>query len=194
MADETILKMQVRGRVISSTPKFILKNFGKEGYQKWAEAISLNAYKVYNDPIDEEKWFSLRESLIKPFSNIAQLFYDWDVKKACWEMGRFNADYGFTNVSKLRIKVGSTHSIFEKSDELINSNYKPCSTSLISTSDFSRLFRIKDFPEMDKTIEFHTAGWMERILEINGCKKIQVDISKSLTQAHPYSELKISWE
>ncbi len=188
------VKMEVSGKAIASIPKFVQKRFGKEGYKKWLDAISAEAHNIYILPIELDQWYPLKETIIEPCANIAQLFYKWDLKQAAWELGRFSSDFGIKTVYKLFIKVGSTHFFLNKAGEFMSTYYRPAAIQAMDLSESSGKLRITEFPEMDKTIEYRIAGWTERTMEINGCKNVKIEITKSMTSKSPYTEFLITWE
>ena len=143
---------------------------------------------------DQEAWFPLKEMLIEPMANIAQLFYDWDLKAAAWEFGRLSADVRFHGVLKLLVKIPSPNSPDQQGRRILASYYRPCTISVPVSEPKFCLVRITHFPEMDKTTEFRICGWMERALEIAGCKDVKVDIVKSLTNFQPVSEYELRWK
>jgi hypothetical protein len=185
---------EVKGVIIASTPKIILDKFGQYGLRKWLELISPDARRVFSADIDLETWFPLKQLLIEPMANIAQLFYDWDLKKAAWDFGRMSADTRFHGLLKLLVKIPRTNSLVEKAGEYLGSYYRPCTISVPLSDTKYCLVRISHFPEMDKTTEFRICGWMERSLEIAGCKGITVEITKSLTNFQPVSEYELRWK
>ncbi len=184
----------VKGKAIASIPKFIVKKFGKKGLQRWFDAISAGAHQIFIFPVKPDEWYPVRTAIIEPSANIAQLFYDWDIKKAAWEMGRFSADYGLGSVSRMIVRMGPSGYLVKKSSEILNSYYKPITADTIDITPNSGILRIKDLPGIEKTLEFRISGWMERALEISGCKNIKINIAKSLTEGHPYTEFRVSWE
>ena len=186
--------MEVKGVIIRSTPKMILDKFGQYGLKRWLELISPNARRVYASEIDEEAWFPLKEILIEPMANIAQLFYDWDLKKAAWDFGRMSAEVRFHGILKLLVKIPKTNTLVEKAGEFLASHYRPCTISVPLSDTNHCIIRISHFPEMDKTTEFRICGWIERSLEIAGCKQVKVDIIKSLTNFQPVSEYELHWK
>jgi hypothetical protein len=194
MVEENKINMQVSGKVLIQMPKFITKHFGKEGLDRWLEAISVEAHRVFIFSIKTSDWFPMQETLIKPLANIAQLFYNWDIKAAAWDLGRFSADASLKNVYKIFIKLGSTQLFFNKSSEFLTSSYRPCSVEIVDIKDNGGIFRITEFPEMDKAIEYRISGWVQRALEINGRKDIKIEIPKSITDFKPYSEFHVSWK
>ncbi len=187
-------KMYVSGRVIASIPKFVQKNFGKKGYNEWLDAISAEAHNIYVMPIKDNEWYPLKETIIQPTANIAQMFFKWDLKEAAWSMGRFAVDYGLNTVYKVFIKMGSAAYFIKKAGEFMNSAYKPSSAEIFEITGNSVILRITEFPEIDKTTEYRMSGWAQRLLEINGLKNVQVEIVKSLTNFQPCSEFLVTWE
>ena len=46
-------------------------------------------------------------------------------------------------------------------------------------------------PNPEKVIEYRIAGWIEKALEISGCKDISVEITKSMTQNDALTEFTV---
>jgi len=186
--------MEVKGIIIHSIPKSILDKFGQYGLKRWLELISPDARKVYSSEVDREAWFPLQELLIKPTANIAQLFYDWNLKTAAWEFGRLSADVRFKGLMKIAVKIGSPNFFLNKAGEFLPSYYRPCAIEVPVNEPKHALIRVTHFPEMDKTTEFRICGWTQRALEISGCKDVKVEILKSLTNFQPVSEYEVRWD
>jgi hypothetical protein len=185
---------EVKGVIIHSIPKSILDKFGQYGLKRWLELISPHARKVYSSEIDQEAWFPLKETLIKPMANIAQLFYDWDLKAASWEFGRLSADVRFHGKLKILVKIQSPNTLVNKAGVYLSSNYRPCTINVPVSEPKFCVVRVTHFPEMDKTTEYRICGWIERSLEITGCKDVKVDIVKSLANSQPVSEYELRWQ
>ena len=183
----------VRGKAIASIPAFVAKKFGKNEYKRWLNVISAEAFQVYYFPVKKDEWYPIRITMIEPSANIAQLFYEWDIKKAAWEMGRFSIDFGMNNLAKLMVKMGPAGSLIKKASEIINSYYKPIAAETTEITGNSAVLRVKEFPGMHTTVEYRMAGWMERALEISGCKNIKVEIPKPFSNSHPVTEFHVSW-
>lgn len=186
-------KMQVKGKAIASIPKFVQKNFGKEGYKEWMDAIPAEAHSVFILTINPNEWYPLKETLIQPLANIAQLFYQWDIKKAAWESGRFSADSDSSGMFKLFSKAGSSNTFINKALENLEAAFQPIKCEASEINETSAKIVITRFPEIDKSIEFRIAGWLERYLEINGCKNVKIEIPKALSNRKPSTEFMCSW-
>ncbi len=186
--------MEVKGSVIASMPSFIENNFGKAGLSKWMEEISEGARNVFSIKIDEDNWYPLTVTLTEPMANLAHLFYEWDLKIASWELGRFSADFSVSSVKKLFFKFGSTKFFLNKAAEFMDGYYRPAKISPISVEEGEGIFHITKFDEIEKTVEFRIAGWIERVLEIAGNKNISVEVTQSLKDFKPYTEFLVKWE
>jgi hypothetical protein len=185
---------EVKGVIIHSIPKSIMDKFGQYALKRWLELISPYARSLYSSNVDQEAWFPLQEALVKPMANIAQLFYDWDLKAAAWEFGRLSAEVRFHGVLKLLVKIPSPNSLINRAGEFMSSYYRPCTISVPVSEPKFCLVRISRFPELEKTTEFRICGWMQRALEIAGCKSVTVEIIKSLANFQPVSEYELRWK
>lgn len=187
--------MEVKGRAIKSVQRYVKKKFGQEGLDRWLNAISAEAFIVYSQPIDTNQWFPLKTILIDPTANIAQLFYQWNLKEAAWDFGRYSADFGLKGPYRILAKIGSPNFLIKKSPEFMSAYYKPnCSIETVDSGNGFAIIHVSKFPDMEKTLEYRIAGWMERAMEINGCQHVKVEILKSLTSFDPYTEFKITWD
>ena len=182
--------MQARGKAVAAVPKFIIKNFGKKEYQKWLDVISAEAHNIYAMSIDNDEWYPLKETIIQPCANIAQLFFQWDLKKAAWELGRFSADYAIGGVSRFFGKKSNAGAFLNKVKEYMSDYYRPVTVEVIDEGENAATLKVTDFPEMDNTMTYRIAGWVERALEITGCKEVKVEINSSTT----ITEFKLSWQ
>lgn len=185
--------MMVRGKTIILIPPFIKKKFGEEGLIYWLNKITPQARKVYDGKIDVNAWYPLKEILLEPTANIAGLFYEWKIQPAAWELGRYSAEYRFAGVGKILIKFPSPNYFVSKGVEYLTDYYRPCELQVHENGDGYAVVRVTRFPEIDKTVEFRIGGWIERGLEMNGCKDLNVEITKYLTHFDPYTEYSIHW-
>ena len=186
--------MEVRGKAIYTIPKGIFKKFGKEGLDRWLDFISPGAKVVYSFPINTKDWFPLKETLVEPMANVAQLFYDWNLEKAGWEFGGFSAEYGIKGLYGMFFKLASPGHIISKAVDILPSYYRPCALKVVENKKGFALIRITHFPEIDKTTEYRIGGWVLTALQINGQKNPEVKITKLLTNFDSCTEYQAFWE
>lgn len=186
--------MRVRGSLLATLPKIIKKKFGEEGLDQWLTKISPEARELYLNSIDAREWYPMQSSLLEPFANVAQLFYHWDVKAAAWEFGRLSAEVRFKGIAKALMKIPSANFFINKGFEYMKSYYDPCRIEILENGDKKGVLRLLEFPEPSSTVEYRVCGWVQRGLEISGCKDVTVEISKSLVNLDPYTEFVVTWK
>jgi hypothetical protein len=184
--------VKVKGSAIETLPLFVKDKFGDGGYQKWFEALSPEAQEIYHKKILASAWYPLRQTFLEPTIKICELFYSGSLKGA-WENGRYSAEKGLRGVYKMFIRIGSVHFLIKKASTILPTYYEPSHIDIIELNDKSAVLHITQFEEADVVIDNRIGGWVERALEINGCKIADVKILKSLAKGDPVTELRAKW-
>lgn len=188
--EKTIMK--IKGTSVKSITDFILKKF-PEQYKEWINALPEGSKKIFTDLIRVNEWYPIMEGLTIPLHTTAEILYNNDRKKAAWEMGRFSAESVLTGIYKIYVKLGSPSHIIERAGRIMSAIFEPSDLKVTKNSSTSLTVHILLFPEPDESIDYNIAGWMERALEISGCKEIKINISKSLAKNDNLTEFNISW-
>jgi hypothetical protein len=184
--------MQVKGTAISSIPEFIAGKFGKEGLNQWLSALTENAKKVYQGAILAGNWYPVNEIMIEPTRKMCELFYREDLRGAR-EGGRFSAEKGLKGVYRIFVKLGSPEFLIRRASTIFTTYYQPSDMQVVSEEDRKAVVHITNFSEPSQLIENRIAGWMERALEISGCKGVKIQISQSLAKGAPFTEFIATW-
>ena len=72
--------------------------------------------------------------------------------------------------------------------------YRPSKLSVPETSSGKAKVHISEFTEPNQFVELRIAGWIERALEISGCKEPDVKITYSLTRGDSITEITAKWK
>ena len=184
--------MKVKGSAVETLPLFIKEKFGEEGFQKWLEVLSPEAQETFRNRILATSWFPLKEILSEPTKKLCETLYGGDLKGA-WECGRYSADYALKGVYKMFIKLGSVHFLIKKASTILPTYFDPSNIDIIEQEKNNAVLHITKFEDSDETIERRIAGWIERALEISGCKNIKVTIQKSLAKGDSVTEINLVW-
>ncbi len=184
--------MEVKGTAVASLPKFIADKFGAEGLEKWLAAINDTAKSVYSQSILASKWYPMNEILIDPTIKLCEMYYGGNIQGA-WEAGRFSASYGLSGILKIFVKMGSPGFIISRATTILPSYYESSEIKVLEPGTSSCTIQITKFPEPSEVIENRIGGWIERALEIQGCKSVSVKITKSVARHDPFCEYKVSW-
>jgi hypothetical protein len=185
--------MEIKGTAVKSIPEFVKKNFPLQ-YQEWLNALPESSYRIINGLIFTNNWYPMKESLTVPMRIISKLFYAGDDVKTARIMGRFSADVALTGIYKFFIQFGSPKYIIERGGRIFASYFQPSEMVVVNVASNSLLAHITIFPEPDEMVENNIAGWMERALEISGCKNVKIEITKSLARMDKVTEFSFSWK
>jgi hypothetical protein len=182
--------MEVKGTAIESLPLFV-KKYYPERYNEWLNSLSEKSRDIMQNALTAE-WYPLEQGLTEPTMKVCELFYNGD-KKGAWEAGRFSADHSLKGVYKVFVRFGSPHFIIKRASRILPTFYTPSTMKVVGETKRSTTLQIIEFPKLDKIIELRIGGWIERALEICGCKNVKIDIPKSLTIGNPLTEFDIKW-
>lgn len=184
--------MEVKGTAVKSIPEFIAKNFPTKK-KEWLDAMPEGSKKIMSGLLFTNNWYPLMDGLYYPMKSISKVFYNGDDVKTARVMGRYSADIALTGVYKFFIQFGSPKYIIERASRIFSTYFQPSEMVVLNASKNGLLLHLTKFPESAEIIEENIAGWMERALEISGCRQVNVEITKSLTKKHSVTEFTISW-
>ena len=185
--------MQVKGTAVLTLPLFIEEKFGKEGLEKWLSNLTGEAKDVYSFRILPTNRYPIKAIMIEPTEKICELFYNNDLKGA-WESGRFSANHGLKGIYKVFVKFGSVQFLIKKATTILPTYYDSCTMEVRVFSDKNLSLYIKSFPYPNEIIDHRIGGWVERALEISGCKDIGIEIPRSLAKGDSVTELNMAWK
>lgn len=184
--------MKVKGSALVTIPLFIRKTFGEDEVNRWLDSLSPECREIFTSPILSSSWYPIKAGLSNPTLKLCELFYDGSLEGA-WENGRFSAEYSLKGIYKVFIRIASPHFLIKQASTILPTYYEPCEIEASEKEKNQALIRITRFDEMDKVLENRIGGWVEKALEICGCKELQVSVTKSLVDNDPYTEFIASW-
>lgn len=184
--------MEVKGTALVPVPVFIKSTFGEPRFNEWLNTLSPKAREVYSAPILSSSWFSLKEIFSEPTKQICDMFYHGQLLGAS-ECGKFSADFALKGIYRIFVQLGSPEFFLDRAAIMLPTYYKPSKMQLIEKSKNSGTVRIVEFPEIDPYVEARIMGWINRALEISGCKNLLVRTTASHTKGQPYTEITATW-
>ena len=184
--------MIVKGTAVAAMPEFIKEKFGNLGYERWLNVLSAQAKEIYTGKILPNAWFPLKEILMEPTQMMCDLFFDGDPQGA-FECGRFSAEKGLKGIYRTFVRIGSPEFICKCSSVILPTYYDPSRIVVQSLEKGKAVFRIVEFSEISKVVEYRILGWIVRALEISGGKNVEVKLTKSLSEGNPFSEFDATW-
>ncbi len=184
--------MKVKGSAIQTLPLFVKEKFGDGGHDRWLNALSAEARDIFNKKILPSSWYPLKEMFLEPTRAVCDLFYNGNHKGA-WENGRYSAEKSLKGIYKVFIRIGSVHFLIKKASTILPTYYEPSHIDVVDIGDNSTVLHITKFEEADVIIDNRICGWVERAMEISGCKTTDIQITKSLAKGDPVTEIGVKW-
>lgn len=185
--------MEVKGTAIAVLPKFIEERQGPDGLKKWKNALSAEAKKVFNEGVMLTGWYPIKEIYLEPTALLCEMFYNSDTGTAL-EIGRYSADYALRGVYKAFVKLSSVRNFIKRANVVMATYYRPSAMEIITIEPRRLVLHITIFAVPSEHAELRIAGWIQRGLEIHGCKEVGWAIPRSLTRNDPMTELVFTWK
>ncbi len=185
--------MQVKGSVVKSIDNFIAEKYPAR-FEDWKKALSGDAQKIYSNSIFATEWYPIKESIIEPTEQMSDMFYGSSVSTAAWESGRYSADVALQGIYKVFILISTPTYIMKRASKIMASFYQPSKLEVVDSTNKSILIHILDLPIKSEIIESRIGGWMERALEICGCKGLAIEKTKSMAAGDQLTAYEIRWQ
>lgn len=184
--------MEVKGTSVRSVVEFIDKNFPAKK-QEWLNSLSPDSKKLMGGLLFTNNWYPLNIGLAEPMKAISKICFNGDETKTARTMGKYSADVALSGVYKFFVQFGSPKFIIERGSRIFTTYFQPSEMIVLNVQKNSMLVHVTKFSESEHIIEENIAGWMERALEISGCKNVKVLITKSLSRGNNVTEFSFNW-
>lgn len=184
--------MQVKGSAIAILPRFIEEKHGADGLKRWQDGLSAGARKVYHEGVMLSEWYPITEAYLEPTALLCELFYGGDGAGAL-AVGRYSAEYALKGIYKAFVKLSSVKSFISRANTVMTTYYKPSAMEIHSVEPGRLVLHMTIFPTPSEHAELRIAGWIQRSLEIHGCRDVTWAIPRSFTKKDPLTELVFTW-
>lgn len=183
--------MEVRGSVLQSIDEFIQANHADK-YDAWKSQLSTETQDCLKSVVST-KWYPVEQGVIEPTELMCKMFYP-DKKKGAWEAGRHSAKVALSGVYKVFVLISTPAFMLKRASRVITTFYSPTALEVKSSTDKSMLIQLTKLPTDNELIEYRIGGWMEKALEICGCKNLRINMPNSIAKGDPYTTYDIKWE
>ncbi|PIB35070.1 hypothetical protein BFP72_06500 [Reichenbachiella sp. 5M10] len=183
--------MEVRGSVLISIDEF-MKSEHADQYAVWKKKLSKNTLNLL-ETTGPQKWCPVEDGVIDPTVQLCKLCYT-DAKKGAWESGRYSAKVSLSGIYKIFVLVSTPAFMLKRSSRVMTTFYNPTNIEVANATDKSMLLHLTELPVNNELLEYRIGGWMEKALEICGCKNLQFKITSSLSKGDSFTAYDISWD
>ena len=185
--------MKVKGTILSSAQTFAKDKFPNR-FDEWINSLSPESRELFTNPIMASEWYDIEKGLFEPTEKLAEKFYNGDVKRVAWEMGRYSAEVGLKGIYKVFVLIATPQFIMKRGGKILSSFYDPCHLITGEIRPKGVDIIIKEFPGSSEITESRIGGWMEKALEITNVKNITIEKTKSLAKGDDQTLYVVNWE
>ncbi len=90
--------------------------------------------------------------------------------------------------------MGYPSFIISRAAKVFSAYYKDSSVKVLSSTKTSVILMIDHFPEYVEVVEQRIIGWIDKALEISGCKNVKTQVVHSLLKEDSFSEFFTTWD
>lgn len=187
-----IQENKVKGSVVKSIQQDIVA-MGEDKYNAWLNSIPPESKDIFANPILDSSWYSFEYAYLEPLAKMLSLFMNNNLENMR-KNGSENAGNLLRGVYKLYAKLGKPNTFIKRAAKIFSGFFNPGDLSIVEEKDNYAVMHVTGIPDIYGVFTFGLAGWIERALLVNGCRKAEAKISKSLVRGDKYIELILSWE
>jgi len=165
--------MDAKGTAVKTIPAFVKSAYPHE-YFNWIESLPQISKEIMLNPIMATDWFSATDAIIIPTTSIAEKFFNYDIKKAAWQLGRYSSDIALKGIYKIFIKITTPGFILSRASSMLETYYRPCTVKVVESKERSATVLFSGFPPDTEVIFYRIGGWAENTFEAVKCKNVSI--------------------
>lgn len=184
--------MEIKGVAVKSIQLFVEKKY-PERYNDWLNSLSEKSKFIMSGRIIDGAWYDMYEAAVEPTDKICKMFYNGS-ERGAWESGRYSAEVGLKGIYSFFIKIISPEFLISRASNIMTTYWRPCEIKAEKTGENIVFLNITKFDSPNNLMEQRIGGWIEKALELCGCKNLNITITKSLAKGDKLTEYKAKWD
>ncbi|MBN2893055.1 MAG: hypothetical protein JXL97_14395 [Bacteroidales bacterium] len=165
--------MEIKGTAVKSTQEFVKENY-PDRFDEWISSFPETVKTFFNIGILAGNWYPLKEAVIIPTQKAGELFYDGNIKKAAFDIGKDSAIRALKGVYKIFVRIASVDFVLKRIKSIFSTYYSTGKFDMTFRSDNKVVFVATGFTEDEKLIFDRIAGWIEGIFVVISNKPFSV--------------------
>ncbi len=156
--------MNIKGTALISTVNFVKKYFAEQ-YEEFLFALPEKIHIIFQEGILASNWYPVKEAYIESTITIANLFYNGDVEKAAYELGKFSGFEALKGIYKIFVKIASMDFVLKRLDSIFATYYSEGGLK-VEDKGKVKIFKITGFKKDEAIIITRIAGWAEALFTV----------------------------
>jgi hypothetical protein len=184
--------MEVKGTGVAVLPEYIRRKHGEAAFARWLGSLPEASRAIFRKTIRLSDWFPAEEAYLAPTEAACRMFFS-DQTAGARELGRFSADFALGGVYRMFLRLPSVKFFIERAAHMLSTYLRPCASRVAEVGDGRAVVRITGLPGITALTEQRIAGWIQRALEIHGCRRVEVEVARSLAGGDDLTEFLLAW-
>ena len=172
--------MKIKGTAVKSIKNYIKKEHPQR-YEDWINSLPNESSKYFKESILSGDWYPVQNAFIIPTENAGKLFFDNDIEKAAYELGKFSAYEALSGIYKIFVRIASMNLILKKLKTIFATYFSTGSVIIIDEGNV-KYFKLIGFTINEKIMVMRIAGWAEGLFDTIGKKPSRVTHSIKLLE------------
>lgn len=182
--------MLAKGTTVVILKKYITELHGSEGYDRWLKSLPPKSQDIYRQQLLVSSWYPFEDAVQKPMAIMDQIFYG-GTTEGNWKEGRYAAENDLHGVYRAFVRMASPQFLMRNTASIWSSYYAETEAQLVEGKKDGAVLVLKGIEPACLHFDKHVGGWVERALEICGCKQIGIAITNPEKGMTRYA---VNWE
>lgn len=185
--------MNTKGTAVRAVKEYIIGQFGTSGYEQWLHKLPDRSRTIFAGAVLASGWYPATDGVIEPLRVMCDMFYQGDLA-GVRQQGRFSADQDLRGVYRAFVKVASPQFLIRNVASIWGSYYTDTQAQATPVAEKSVRLEINGVEPDNPYNQYAIAGWVERALEICGCKAVAIAMENRPAQGKANYHFEISWK
>ncbi len=182
--------MKAKGTAVKSLSDFIIEEHGTEGFQRWLTSLPPASQKIFSQRILVNSWYPFEDAVPRPMAAMAQIFYEGRTD-GNWKEGRYTAEKDLHGIYRFFVRVANPQFLMRNTAGIWKSYFADSEARLAEGDKSRAVLLLSGIEPACRYFDHHVGGWVERALEICGCRNIKFDITNP---ERGTTRFEINWE
>lgn len=182
----------VKGSAVKSTVLYLKNSLGEEGYAKLLSSLPPECVQEYSGGILQSTWYSFG-GFVSLMEAAGKVLPPPPGHSLAWELGRFSAEQGMNTVYRAFFKVADIGFVMKRAVSVFASYYDSGTMEMLDVTDHSATLKITGFDQPCIPFCDRVQGWVERLLEMTGSKRIRIGHPICAARGGPCCEIRAEW-
>lgn len=122
---------------------------------------------IFQDIVLSTHWYDFDTVYLEPLKKIGELFYENDLKKTAYEIGKASALKALKGVYKIFVKIASVDFVVKRSTTIFSTYYeKPAKIEVVESNKERILVEVHGFKTYQKLVFDAIVGWLDGLFSI----------------------------